>query len=628
MSPYPVYFSQVAHHFGSPDGSTFGHYSLTPSPDNPRVLTTGCPSCGGEMQLLRVDDVVKVFCVADEDPCSPNDIAKRFGLSVAELEALKDDIVVTPGASHSPDPIVWEDVRAEADVDRARVLYRYILQTGKDVIYAKETNWLLWEGAQWKATDETRIRAFAHEVGDQMYDAAECALASSRALLHKADGTKPSTPEEHAAKDRKADASRLHSASLFYRKTVYIDAVVRKELPAMNAGKGSKGEDLLVRRSITEFDRDSDVLGVRNGVVDLRTGKLRPYRKEDLITKAVDIDYDPDAEAPLWERYLSEVFIAEDGSPDPEFVDFMRRLIGYAATGHTREHVLPVFFGRGSNGKSVFLEVMSAVFAEHATTTPFETFVDKPAGGIPNDIAALRGARLVMASEGSAAKPMDEAVIKRLTGGDTISARFLNREFFQFVPSFTILMATNYKPTFRGQDEGLWRRVKLIPFRAYFPVDISKEAPSPFIRERDKSLKEKLLADEQAGILAWAVRGAMEWYRTGLAVPASIEKETSEFRTESDSLGEFIADVLDVTGEHSDIVFLSDLFPAYTAWAKEADENGHTFGRKLFSQMMGERPGIVRAMRGGKVMYRGMKILSMHEQTARRKAAERALRSA
>lgn len=624
----PVSFSQVAHLFGSPGEKTFGSITLEPIAGNPFVLVTGCPSCGGEAHLLRSDDRVQVTCVDDDEPCDAADIAERLGISVAELASLRDDIKLTPGASYSPEPIDWEDVRAEEDVDRARVLHRYILQSGRDVIYAREADWLIWEGAQWKASDETRIRAFAHEVGDRLYEAAESARSNSRALLHQPNGGKPSPADEHAAQDRMNDAKRLDHASRAFRRSAYIDAVVRKELPAMNAGRGTDGEEKQVRRSITEFDQDLDVLGVRNGVVDLRTGELRPYRKDDLITKAVDIDYDPEAQAPMWEKYLSEVFLAEDGSTDPEFVAFMRRLMGYGATGQTREHVLPVFFGRGSNGKSVFLETMAAVFKEHAKTTPFETFIDKPAGGIPNDIAALRGARLVMASEGSAAKPMDEAVIKRLTGGDTISARFLNREFFEYVPSYLILVATNYKPTFRGQDEGLWRRLKLIPFRAYFPRDLAQAAPSPFNRERDDTLKDRILAEEKAGILAWAVRGAMEWYRVGLAVPASIEKETSEFRTESDSLGEFIADVLDVTGEHSDIVFLSDLFPAYTAWARDADEHGHTFGRKLFSQMMGERPGIVRAMRGGKVMYRGIKVLSTHEQTVRRKAAERALRSA
>jgi putative DNA primase/helicase len=276
-----------------------------------------------------------------------------------------------------------------------------------------------------------------------------------------------------------------------------------------------------------DFDNRPELLSFRNGTVELRTSTLRPHRQEDMLTYSLAIDYDAEAQCPRWESFLTEIF-----PDDLDLVPYMQRLIGYGVTGYTDEQCFAVLWGKGANGKSVLTDTVDSVFGTITKTTPFATFEEKSSGGIPNDIASLRGARLVMASEGEAGKPMSEAVLKRVTGKDMVSARFLRQEFFEFKPSFLLMLATNHKPKFKGQDDGLWRRVKMIPFKRFF-------AP----HEREYDLDKQLLAEAQ-GIAAWAVRGAKIWFENGLKDPASITKATQEYKETSDALAGFFPGVL------------------------------------------------------------------------------------
>lgn len=388
----------------------------------------------------------------------------------------------------------------DSDVLRAHVLVAF---ADDRIRYAPGLGYFVWDGRCW-VPSEDRVRHEAHRVG--------AALAL---------------------------AGRTKEARGFLM-TTNINYVIHelRTVPGVSVRAG-------------DFDARADLLSVRNGTIDLRTGTLRPHRREDMITRYVDVEYRPDATCPRWEKFLEEIF-----PYNPELPAYMQRLIGYGITGSTSEQCFAVLWGKGANGKSVFMDTITSVFSAISRTTPFSTFEERPNSGIPNDLAALRGARIVRASEGDRGKPMAEGVLKQATGGNVLAARFLRQEFFEFVPTFLLLMDTNHKPQFRGQDDGLWRRVKMIPFKRRF-------AP----HERDYGLTDKLRAEAE-GILAWAVRGAVTWYRDGLQDPEVVRNATREYREISDALSGFLPGVLEKTGDPNDRVLGNAAFNAYLDWCE------------------------------------------------------------
>lgn len=327
-----------------------------------------------------------------------------------------------------------------------------------------------------------------------------------------------------------------------------------------------------VHVAASAFDAHNHLISFRNGTVDLRTGAMKPHDKADMITQVLDVNYRPSAECPRWESFLTEIFPGM-----PEMPAYIQRLTGYGITGDTSEQCFAVLWGKGANGKSVLTDTLTTVFRAITKTTGFATFEEKPNGGIPNDIAALRNARLVMASEGEAGKAMSEGVLKRATGKEMMTARFLRKEFFEFKPRFLILLATNHKPRLKGQDDGLWRRVKLIPFRRFF-------AP----HERDYDLDRKLMAEAE-GIAAWAVRGAVEWYRDGLRDPSVVTRASQDYRETSDALAGFLPGVIE-KGTEADVMNGADAFTAYLDWC-EAENLPHKerWTRRAFYNAMEER---------------------------------------
>jgi putative DNA primase/helicase len=312
------------------------------------------------------------------------------------------------------------------------------------------------------------------------------------------------------------------------------------------------------------FNADPYLLTVLNGTIDLRTAALRPHRREDLMTMLAPVIYDPDATGPQWREFLQQIFLDRQ-----DLIGFVRRALGYSMTGEVRERVLFIPYGTGRNGKSTMLELIADMLGEYSLRTPTETFMVKPSSNIPNDLAQLPGRRLVHASESEEGRRLSEALIKDLTGRDTISARFMRGEFFQFRPVCKLWLRTNHKPVIRGTDKAIWDRIRLIPF----DLRISEE-------EEDHGLPERLRA-ELSGILTWAVQGCLSWQVNGLGLPEEVKAANATYQAEMDLIGQFLNECCVLKPDRPEVRTQSKvLYEAFCASAGEAMTQT-TFSRRL-----------------------------------------------
>jgi len=286
---------------------------------------------------------------------------------------------------------------------------------------------------------------------------------------------------------------------------------------------------------IDAFDRDPLLLTVANGVLDLRAGTLAPACPEQRLTKALAVAFDPAAACPRFLQFLTELF-PEDTA---EMIGFLQRLVGLCLTGVIRDHLLPIFWGEGSNGKTTLLRVLQALLGPFLQVAPLSLLLDsRQRTQIPNDIARLAGVRCVVVSETPSQGRLNEERVKVLTGNDRLTGRFLHREFFDFDPTHKVLLVTNHKPIIHGQDHAIWRRVALVPFivRFWKPED----HPPPDAPLADPLLYD-VLVSELPGILTWAVAGCVAWQQTGrLRLPRLVRVATGEYQVEQDVLGPFL----------------------------------------------------------------------------------------
>jgi putative DNA primase/helicase len=273
------------------------------------------------------------------------------------------------------------------------------------------------------------------------------------------------------------------------------------------------------------FDRDPYLFNVRNGTIELRTGKLRPHRREDFITQLAPVRYDERAEAPLFIAFLKRIF-----SDDLELIDFVQRLLGYCLTGECTEQAMAVCYGpTGKNGKSTLLTaVLNVLGSDYAIELPASFFLAKKWEAHPEEVARLRGRRYACAVEVNEGAKLDEARVKHLTGNDRIAARHMYEGTFDFAPSHKFLIGVNERPEVQGMDDAIWRRLLLVPFTVQIP-----EA------ERDLDFGKKLLK-EAPGMLAWMVRGCLAWQRQHLAPPATVVAASKEYRDEMDTVRSFL----------------------------------------------------------------------------------------
>lgn len=272
-----------------------------------------------------------------------------------------------------------------------------------------------------------------------------------------------------------------------------------------------------------DFDRNENLFNCLNGTYDLKGNNFLSFSSVHSLTKIGVVEYKLLEECPLWIKFLNEIFLE-----DKELIDYIQRVVGYSMTASTKEQCMFIFYGHGRNGKSKFIDTINSIMGSYASTCPSSTFVLKQNPGIPNDVARLKGIRFASASETNHNVNLDEELIKQLTGNKTITARFLNREYFEFDATFKIFLATNHKPNIRGTDPGIWRRIQMVPFR----LNITE-------KNEDKDLGEKLLS-EKSGILNWMIEGHRKWLAEGLNVPEAVRDATQLYREEEDDLGQFI----------------------------------------------------------------------------------------
>ncbi len=430
-----------------------------------------------------------------------------------------------------------------SDLGNAR---RFVAQHGEHLLHVRPWRaWLVWDDRRWTPDDTGEAERRAKGIVDELYQLAAAerdAAQRKRLALHAA---------------RSSDARRIRSLL---------------ELACTEAAVVARPD---------AFDADLWALNTLSGTLDLRTGELRPHRRSDYLTRLAPVPYDATAPAPRWHQFLAEV---TDG--DAALQTYLQRAAGYTLTGHTSEQCLFFVHGQGANGKTVFCETLHYLLGpDYAQSTPFTTFLSRRSEGANNDIARMRAARMVSASEAPGGLPLDEALLKQLVGGDTVTARFLHQEFFDFAPQFKLWLRANHRPPVREQTEALWRRLRLVPFTVTIPAE-----------RRDPHLLETLRG-EAAGILAWAVAGCLAWQRDGLGTPPAVTEATAAYREENDTLGEFLAARCALDG--AAWCSTADLYQAFSAWW-EASHGKHEppLKRNWFGRALGERTDLAAEPRG------------------------------
>lgn len=455
-----------------------------------------------------------------------------------------------PQEQRAPDAAAPASARiAMTDLGNAR---RLVMRHGADLRFCPQHGrWYSWDGRRWAADETGAIVRFAKE-----------AVSSIR---------------QEAAREQDDDR----------RNALYKHAAASQSAYAIRSMIELAQSEAELVIATDRFDADPWLLTVQNGTIDLRTGTLGPHRREDLITMLAPVAYDPGAAAPLFERVVANLAGNDEG-----VVGFLRRAAGYAATALTGEQALFMLYGRGGEGKSAFLEALGATLGEYAQRVPTQTLMATRDGGIPNDVARLRGKRFARASEVDQGLQLAESQLKQLTGGDTVAARFLRQEFFEFKAVCKIFVATNHLPRVKGADRGIWRRIKVV--HCQHPVREDSQ---------DRDLPAKLEA-ERPGILAWIVRGCLEWQRQGLADPTAVTEAVALYRSEMDAVGRFIEECC--TASASATASCKEVYSRYVGWCVDNGERG--LSRNELSSELRARGFETRKSTGGRYRWVGFAL--------------------
>lgn len=400
-----------------------------------------------------------------------------------------------------------------------RIAYEY----GHVIKFVNDIGWFIWDGKRWRIDTKKEIERITAKV-----------LRS----LSKSD-----------------DESEAKWARMCERRNVRMNSI--KDLMPLVPGERQ------------EFDKHKFLFNVENGVVDLKTGKLLQHDRELGLTKITNTVFDENAKCPEWLNFLDQIFLG-----DKPLIEYMQRLIGYSLTGDISEQIMMFLVGGGSNGKSTFINIIKDLMGDYGRQAKSDTFIKKKESGANNDIARLVGSRFVSAIESEEGEKLADSFVKQITGGEPVLARFLRQEFFEFIPEFKVFFTTNHKPIIGGLDEGIWRRVKLIPFNLSLPA-----------HKRDKRLPEKLSL-EMPGILNWAIEGCMKWQQDGLKEPKVVAEATGKYKDDMDILAPFLDEVCYVDERENDSIMIEakELYNTYERWCFNSGER--SLGNRSFYRML------------------------------------------
>lgn len=400
-----------------------------------------------------------------------------------------------------------------------RIAHEY----GHAIRYVSDMGWMIWDGKRWKIDNKKEIERITNKVLRSMY--------------------------------KSEDEAEQKWARMCERRNIRMNSI--KDLMP------------LVPAEREEFDRHKYLFNVENGTIDLRNGKLQQHDRELGLTKISNIEFDEKAECPTWLKFLEQIF-----KNDKDLIDYMQRLVGYSLTGDISEQSMYFLVGGGSNGKSTFVNIIKKIMGDYGLQTKSDTFIKKKDTGANNDVARLVNSRFVSAVESEEGEKLQESLVKTITGGEPILARFLRQEYFEFIPEFKVFFTTNHKPIIGGLDDGIWRRVKIIPFTLSLKP-----------HERDKKLEEKL-SFEMPGILNWAIEGCLKWQRDGLKEPKVVVDATGNYKEEMDILGPFLGEIcyIDEPKNENIKIEAKELYNVYDRWCLNSGERA--LGNRSFYRML------------------------------------------
>jgi len=346
---------------------------------------------------------------------------------------------------------------------------------------------------------------------------------------------------------------------------------------------------------VKEFDKDDWLVNCKNGIIDLKTGELLPHDPEKNMTKMLNATYDASAKCPVFEKFINDIF-----KNNKNIIQFMQRFLGYCLTGDTREQQFVIAHGKqGRNGKGTLLNLISYILNDYANSIPSEILCVQKNEKPSNEIARLAGARFVLASESGKSKKLDEQLVKKMTGQDLLTARFLYKETFEFMPNFKIVMMVNDKPVASSDDVALWSRIQLVPFEMRYTG-----------ANQDKTLKDRLRAENEVnGILQWLIEGCLEWQRIGLNPPDEVLQATNEYRDENDKLKDWM-DECCVVHENATAT-IKDLYHNFQSWSLENGEKFIMIQKNFVSSLI--QKGFMKYKGGqGYLRLKGIAIQTSH----------------